>query len=103
MQNSEPMVILGIAILVVSALNILVPYLRGKSDILTAWNILWFGLANFTGIGSLAVAYGNFHWPELQWFQPTKWDVQQYIIGSIAFYGTALITYYVFSWPSKIT
>ena len=103
MQNSGPMVILGSAIMIVAALNILVPYLRGKSDILTAWNILWLGGAIFTGIGSLAVAYGDFHWPELKWFQPTKQDVQNYIIGSIAFYGTMLVTYYVFSWPQKFS
>jgi hypothetical protein len=103
MQNSEPLVYLGIAILVVSALNILVPYLRGRSDVITAWNILWLGGALFTGVGSLAVTYGNFHWPELQWFQPTASDVNRYIVGSIVFYGTLLICYYTFKWPRRLT
>ena len=103
MLNSGPLAFLGIAILIACALNIVVPYLRGKSDILTAWNIVWFGGAMFTGVGSLAVAYGTFHWPELQWFQPTKTDVRNYIIGSLVFYGTLMITYYVFSWPRRLT
>ncbi len=68
MQNSGPLVVLGIAILVLTAIVIIVPYMRGKSDILTAWNIVLLGGAVFMGVGSLAVAYGDFHWPELQWF-----------------------------------
>ena len=102
MQNSGPLVFLGIAILVLTAIVIIVPYMRGKSDILTAWNMLWLGGAVFTGIGSLAVHYGNFHWPELQWFQPTRSDVNSYIIGSIVFYGTMLFAYYRLSWTKRL-
>jgi hypothetical protein len=103
MLNSGPLVILGIVVIVATAAAILVPYLRGKSDAVTAWNIVLLGGALFVGVGCLSVAYGDFHWPELQWFQPTKSDVQQYILGTIVFYLTMFVTYFIFSWPKRLS
>ena len=103
MQNSGPLVVLGIAILVLTAIVIVVPYMRGKSDILTAWNIVLLGGAMFMGVGPLAVAYGDFHWPELQWFQPTRSEVRKYVIGAIVFYVTLFFSYFILSWPKKIS
>ena len=103
MQNSGPLVWLGFAIIALTAVTIVVPFLLRKADALTAWNILLLGGAMSMGVGSLAVAYGNFHWPELQWFQPTRSDVQKYVIGSIAFYGAMYIAYYYFAWPKRLS
>src|SRR3990172_3417714 len=102
MQNSGPLVYLGIAIITLTAFTILVPFLRRRSDMFTAWNIVLLGGAMFMGVGSLAVAYGDFHWPELQWFQPTRSDVRQFIVGSVAFYATMFFAYFVSSWPKRI-
>lgn len=103
MQNSEPLIWLGFGIIAALAIAICVPYLRGKSDALTAWNIMLLGGILFTGVGSLAVVWGDFHWPELQWFQPTKEEVRQYVIGSVVFYATLLIAYYLLPFPKWIS
>ena len=102
MQNSEPLVPLGVAIIALSFGLIVIPYLRGKSDALTAWNMFLFGGALFIGVGCLEVAYGVFHWPELQWFQPTKQDVHKFMLGTVCFYATLLIAYYLLKWPRKV-
>lgn len=102
MQNSEPLAFLGLAIIATTAIAILVPYLRRTSDILTAWNIVLLGGSMFMGIGCLAVVYGDFHWPELQWFQPTPSDVRNYILGAVVFYCTLYLCYFWFTWPKRL-
>jgi len=96
MQNSGPLVPFGLAVIALTAVLIVVPYLRGKSDALTAWNVFLLGVAIFIGVGCLEVAYGYFHWPELQWFQPTRGEIQRYMLGASIFYATLLFTYYKF-------
>jgi hypothetical protein len=96
MQNSGPLAPFGILVIVLTGILIVVPYLRRKSDALTAWNILLFSGAIFIGIGCLEVTYGFFHWPELQWFQPTRGDIRRYMLGATIFYTSLLITYYKF-------
>ncbi len=103
MLNSDPLPWFGGALILIVGVLIVVPYLRGKSDILTAWNLLLLGGAMFMGVGSLAVKYGFFHWPELQWFQPTQSDVQKYLVGSIVFFSTLFVTYYLFGWPTRLS
>ena len=102
MQNSGPLVFLGLAIIATTAIAILVPYLRRTSDILSAWNIFLLGGSMFMGVGCLAVAYGDFHWPELQWFQPSQSDVRNYVLGAVTFYGTLYLCYFWFSWPKRL-
>jgi hypothetical protein len=102
MDNTEPLFALGLAIIFASGLAILLPYLRGKSDILTAWNIAVLGGAMFMGVGSIAVTYGSFHWEELQWFQPTRSDVLKYIIGAVVFYAALFISYFYLKWPKRV-
>lgn len=99
MQNSAPLVPLGWAVLIVSALAIIIPILRGKSDALTFWNIFLVGGMNFIGISCFEVAYGTFHWEQLQWFQPTRHDVQIYIIGTVLFYVSIFFSYFVLTKP----
>jgi len=102
MQNSEPLVPLGIAIIALTFGLIVIPYLRGKCDVLTAWNLFLLGGVMFTGVGCLEVAYGVFHWPELQWFQPSKQDVSKFMLGTVCFYATLLFSYYKLKWPRRV-
>jgi hypothetical protein len=83
----------------VSTLAIVIPILRGRSDALTFWNIFLVGGVNFIAIACFEVVYGTFHWEQLQWFQPTKKDVQIFVIGTILFYISIFATYYLFSKP----
>lgn len=102
MLNSEPLVPLGLAVIALTACLIGNPYLRGKSDALTSWNLVLLGGAIFVGVGCLEVAYGVFHWTEFQWFQPTKRDIHKFMLGTLVFYATLLFTYYVLKWPRKL-
>ena len=68
MQNSGPLAPFGIAIIALTAFLIAGPYMRRRSDALTAWNLFLLGGGLFMGMGSLEVVYGIWHWPELQWF-----------------------------------
>jgi hypothetical protein len=103
MANSGPLAPLGLAVLFMTAAVIAVPYLRRRGDALTAWNLFLLGGAIFIGIGSLEVVYGEFHWPELQWFQPRTRDVQLYLVGVVVFYATILISYFWLKLPHKFT
>jgi hypothetical protein len=94
MQNSDPLVWYGTALIAVISCFILIPYLRGKADLPTAWNILLLGLIIFTGIGCFEVKYGDFPWPQLQWFQPTKQEVRWYMYASTSFIVVLMLCYY---------
>ena len=94
MFNSEPLVPFGYAVMLLTAVLIMVPYVRRRSDAVTAWNMLLLSVAIFLGIGSLEVYYGDFHWPELKWFQPTKGEIDTYMLGGGIFIATLLISYY---------
>ena len=99
MQNCDILVPLGWAIIIVSAITIIVPILRRRSDAATFWNIFLMGGIVFLGIGCLEVVYGSFDWPQLQWFQPTRKDVQIFVIGTLVFYATIFATYYLLARP----
>lgn len=94
MQNSDPLVWYGTALILIMSGFIVVPYLRGKSDLPTAWNILLLGLIMFTGVGCYEVKYGDFPWPQLQWFQPSKQEVQWYMYASTTFIVVLMLCYY---------
>lgn len=101
MANSDPLVPFGIAICVIVGLFIVVPFLRGKTDILTGWNTLLVSLITFTGLGSIQVHYvSGFSYPELDWFQPSAQEVQWYMWASASFIVALLGTYYFFT-PAK--
>jgi len=102
MENSDPLFWYGLAVLVVCGLAILVPYLRGKSDLLTAWNVMLVGLAAYTGLGCIEVKYSNWSWPGLRWFQPTREEVSEYILYSIVFIATLLISHHFIPLGTKV-
>ena len=101
MQNSGPLLPLGLAVIVISTLAIIIPVVRGKSDALTFWNIFHVSCITFIGIGCLEVVYGEFHWEQLQWFQPTRHDVQILIIGTMLFYISVFTSYYLLAKPMR--
>lgn len=101
MDNSGPLVPFGIAIIVIVGLFIAVPFLRGKSELLNAWNTLLLGVVIFAGIGSLEVKYvPTLGWEQVQWFQPNVKEVRWYMFATSAFIITLLAAYYL-NWPAK--
>jgi hypothetical protein len=102
MLNSGPLAPLGFAVIAISFGLIAIPFLRGKADAFTAWNLLLLGGVIFVGVGALEVVYGYWHWPELQWFQPTRHEINKYIVGTVAFYSMLLVAYYGLKAPRKL-
>lgn len=102
---SDIMASFGFLFLAVIGAIVLIPFWRGRTDLLTGWNFLLIGAGMSTGVASLEVAYGPFHWPELQWFHPDSDLKTRYVIYSIVFYSALLFFYYVCkpltAWLSK--
>lgn len=100
MANSGPLVPFGIAVAIVAGLLIIVPFMRGKSDLLTGWNCLLLGLILFTAAGSIEVNVEPvIAWEQLEWFQPTAKEVQWYMWATSAFIA-ALVAAYYFNTPA---
>jgi hypothetical protein len=93
MDPVQSLIPYGYLVIAIMAGFVLIPHLRGKSDLLTAWNILLVGCAIFTGLGCLSAAYREFYWQQL-FFRPTPELVSWYLKYSAAFYIALFITYY---------
>src|SRR5262245_17854479 len=99
MAHSELLVTFGVVLIFILGGFILIPYLRGKSDLLTGWNAMLLGLINFTALGSIEVNYvSKFPWEHLNWFQPKIEEVHWYILATSAFIVALMIAYYYNSW-----
>ncbi len=102
MDNSDPLVPFGLAVILVVGLSIAIPFFRGKSDLLTAWNTLLLGVIVFAGLGSIEVNYvPALKWEHLQWFQPTAQEVHWYMLSTGTFIVTLLAAYYL-NTPAKL-
>jgi hypothetical protein len=92
------LILSGITMLVACLAMVIVPYLRGRADLLTTWSLFLLGLANFVGISAIQSgtaenhAYGIFGTPEY-------W---RFAAGSLVFLAAVSITYYKFQWPRRL-
>src|SRR3954454_17826593 len=95
MPNSDPLVLFGFAVLAVMGGVILVPFLRGKSDLLTSWNTMLLGIGIFVGVAAIEVKFvPRLPYEELNWFQPTDKEVSWFMWANSAFIATLLISFY---------
>jgi hypothetical protein len=92
----------GWAIVVVCMLAVIVPYWRGKSDLLTAWNFALVGMAIFLGVAALeAVDPPKRIFEEKMSFEfPDDYYVAT-LVRNIFFLACALFFYYVFPLGKK--
>ena len=101
MPYSDPLVPFGIGLIIIVGCFIAIPFWRGKSDVVTAWNTLLLGLIIFTGLGSIEVKYvAALAWPQVEWYQTTAQEVQWYMLATSAFIATLLAAYYL-NGPAK--
>jgi hypothetical protein len=75
---------------------IIIPYLRRKSDLITAWNAMLGGIAVYVGIGALEAASTDVGgvFPLLSWYHPTKDEVRWYMTSSTVFIVALLVSHY---------
>jgi hypothetical protein len=93
MHNCEPLAWYGAFILLLTGGMILIPYLRGKADLISAWNIFLLGIAIFIGIGCFEAATTPLRFPGLSWFNPTKAEVNRWLIYTTTFLVVLFATY----------
>lgn len=84
----------GYGVLILTAGFVLVPYLRRKGELFSAWNLLLIGVAIFLGLGSLEAAYSPMRFRGLDWFEPTRQEVTWYLTASTIFLITLFLAYY---------
>ena len=95
---SDPILtIFAWSFIVYAWLLILVPYLCGRSDLLTSWNFFLAGSSLFVGCAAINSCYST---PLIPY---AKMDYIRYCIGGVVFYLTITITYYKFKLPRKLS
>lgn len=86
---------MGVAIAAV--LMLVVPILRRKSDVFTAWNFFLVGVFTFNGRSGLNAATTPHYLPEL-----SRSSYTYYYVGTIVFYATIIATYYGLKYPRRL-
>ncbi|QDU58824.1 hypothetical protein [Aeoliella mucimassa] len=94
--QDETLGILGLVFMVAMALLIVIPYLRGKADLLTSYNLFLFGSFIFTGLS--AYAWSN----RGHYLHYEAADYTWTYIGYGVFYAVFLVVYNFVSWPRKM-
>src|SRR3954451_19600421 len=101
MDNCGPLVPFGIAVTIIVGSFIVVPFIRRKSDLPTAWNLLLLGIIAFVGLASIETKFvREINYEQLHWFQPSASEVLWYMQANTAFIATLLVAYY-FNAPAK--
>lgn len=91
------MVFFGYLFLVAMAAAILVPYLRGKSDLMTSWNLFLLGSLNFVGCGAITAGQSTFR---LGWYDDD--DRLKFVLGAIVCYAALFASYYALKLPRRL-
>lgn len=79
------------------ALVIIVPFVRGKADLLTGKNVFLLGVMNYIGIAGLYSGYMPDFFRVLDY---DRSDYENFVVGAIVFLGSLLLAY-AFSRPSR--
>lgn len=91
------MVFFGYAFVVAMAAAILVPYLRGKSDLMTSWNLFLLGSLNYVGCGAVFAGQSSFR---LGWYDDD--DRLKFVLGAIVCYAALFASYYALRIPRRL-
>lgn len=91
------MVVFGYLFVVAIAAAILVPYLRGKSDLMTSWNLFLLGSLNFVGCGAISAGRSAYH---LGWYDDD--DRLKFVLGAIVCYAALFASYYFLRFPKRL-
>lgn len=97
MQQDELLIIFSWCFIGAMFLSVLIPFLRGRTDLLTGWNLFLMGSANFVGASALGSAYSGEHYMR---YRPS--DYTWFMMGAITFYTTASLVYWYFKYPRRL-
>jgi hypothetical protein len=85
------------AFVIWALLMVVIPYLRRKSDLITAFNCFMIGGGCFIGMSGMAAATN----PE-PYLQYTTRDYSLFMIGAITFYFCVVGVYWYLRWPRRL-
>jgi hypothetical protein len=94
MDNCGSLIWYGTCVLLLAGGLIVIPYLRGKADLISAWSILLLGIGIFLGLGCFEAATIPLRTMGLEWFAPSPQEVAWFIAANTLFLITLLATYY---------
>lgn len=92
------LVFFGWFAVITSALVILVPYLRGRGDLISSWTLYQLGCANFLGLAAIQSGNAMSH----AYIVPHPGDYAKFVLGGVVFYIVSIVTYYYFPLAPKI-
>ena len=76
MDNTQPLVWYGLFVIALTGSMILIPFVRGRTMLISGWNVMLLGVAIYTGLGCFEAATSPFiRFSKVDWFQPTKDEV----------------------------
>jgi len=91
------MVFFGCLFALAMAAAILIPYLTGKADLLTSWNLFLLGSLNFVGCGAVVAGQSTFR---LGWYDDD--DRLKFVLGAIVCYAALFASYYTLRLPRRL-
>lgn len=103
MKNCEPLAWYGAMVLLLVGALIAVPYLRRKGDLVSAWNLLLIGIAIFLGLGCFEAVYSPIRFHGQQWFEPTRKEVNWFMLANTIFLIALLTAHYLDPLPRKLS
>ena len=92
----------GYAFMAFCALMVAVPYLKGRQDLITTWNLFWIGSLMFMGNSALQAEIAIRNPPLRQWRALETGDYVWFYAGVATFYTTIMLVYYRFRLPVKL-
>jgi hypothetical protein len=92
------LVVSGIVVVVASLAMVVMPYLRGRADLLTAWSLFLLGFANFAGISAIQSGSADYHLYGM--FGDNEY--WRFALGSIVFLVAVTFAYHKFKWPRRL-
>jgi hypothetical protein len=93
MAYCGPLLPFGIAVILLMGLLVVVPYWRGKAELISGWNILLGGVALFIGIGAIEAAVSPMRFKGVQWFEPTREIVRWWTLATVGFIAAMIATH----------
>ena len=92
----------GYGFMAFSAMMVVVPYLKGRRDLITTWNLFWIGSLMFMGNSALQAEVAIRNPPLRQWRALETVDYLWFYAGVITFYTTIMLVYYRYRLPTKL-
>jgi hypothetical protein len=94
MENCEGLAWYGAFVLLLAGAFVVIPYYRRKAELISGWSFFLAGVGIFVGIGCFEAATTPMRFPGLDWFKPTKAEVNRFLALTTVFLIALVASYY---------